>query len=82
MGVKRICTPSSEALKSSSFMMKPDFSWVVRKRMPRASDLWMFSWPMSRIVASYCARIEVRAVVKPGLSSPEMLTWMISIISY
>ena len=52
MGVKRIMTPSSEALKSSSFIMLPDLSEVVFIRMPSVSDWWMLAWPMSRMKAS------------------------------
>ena len=77
-GLKRIISPISEALNSSSFMMNPLFFFSVRKRIARVSDLWILAWPMSRIIASYRASMSVRQVVNPGLSSPEMLTWIIS----
>ena len=78
MGVKRIITPSSEALNSSSFMMLPDLSGVVMIRMPKVSDWWMLAWPMSRMQASQRARMAVSDEVMPGLSAPEMLICMIS----
>ena len=76
--MKRIITPSSDALNNSSFMMLPDLSDVVRNRMPSVSDWWMLACPMSRIEASYRARISVSEEVIPGLSAPEMLICMIS----
>ena len=80
MGVKRIITPSSEALKSNSLRMAPDLSEVVMNRMPKVSDWWIFAWPISRMNASYRARISVSEEVMPGLSSPEILIWIISIL--
>ena len=67
MGVKRIITPSSEALKSNSLRMAPDLSEVVMNRMPKVSDWWIFAWPISRMNASYRARISVSEEVMPGL---------------
>jgi len=52
MGVKRIITPSSDALNNSSFIMLPDLSAVVLIRMPSVSDWWMLACPMSRMKAS------------------------------
>ena len=80
MGVKRIITPSSEALKSNSLRMAPDLSEVVMNRMPKVSDWWIFASPISRMNASYRARISVSEEVMPGLSSPEILIWIISIL--
>ena len=63
-------TPKDDALKSSSFMIKPECCSSVLHKIPNDRVLWMSACPMSRIVASYLARISVTEAVSPGRSSP------------
>src|SRR5690554_1297498 len=78
MGVKRMFTSISYALNSRSFMISPELSCIDLNKMPKDRLRWMSDWPMSKINAPCFASISVSAAVSPGLSSPLMLSKMIS----
>ena len=71
-GEKPMFTPSSVALKSSSFITCPDAWSSMRIRMPSDKVEWMSACPMSNIFASLRARISIIEAVSPGRSLPVM----------
>ena len=55
-------------------MTWPECSSSIRIRRPSDRVEWMSAWPMSRIWASYFARMPVKAAVSPIRSLPVMRT--------
>ena len=81
MGVKAILTPNSVALNRSSFIICPELASRMRIKMPRERVEWISACPMSRIFASYRAKITITEAVRPGWSCPVILISICSSLS-